>query len=87
LFIFNLSFEITLVAIIPLMTEVLPKARATLMAVFLAASSLGMAAGMFMGPRLYTSGGFLVNVVAAMVLNALGLIILPQVHRAENTLS
>jgi predicted MFS family arabinose efflux permease len=85
LFVFNLSFEITLVACIPLMTEVLPKARATLMAVFLAASSLGMAAGMFMGPRLYTSGGFLVNVIAAMMMNALGLFILPRVHRADNT--
>ncbi len=82
LFIFNLSFEVTLVAIIPLMTEVLPPARATLMAVFLAASSLGMAAGMFIGPRLYTSGGFMVNVIAAMIMNALGLLILPRVHRA-----
>ena len=84
LFIFNLSFEVTLVASIPLMTEVLPPARATLMAVFLAASSLGMAAGMFMGPRLYTSGGFMVNVIAAMIMNALGLLILPRVHRAKN---
>ena len=84
LFIFNLSFEVTLVASIPLMTEVLPPARATLMAVFLAASSLGMAAGMFMGPRLYTSGGFMVNVIAAMIMNALGLLILPRVHRANN---
>jgi predicted MFS family arabinose efflux permease len=83
LFIFNLSFEVTLVAIIPLMTEVLPTARATLMAVFLAFSSLGMAAGMFLAPRLYTTGGFLVNVIAAMLMNALGLLILPRVHRAE----
>lgn len=82
LFIFNFSFEVTLVASIPLMTEVLPPARATLMAVFLAASSLGMAAGMFMGPRLYTAGGFMVNVIAAMLMNALGLLILPRVHRA-----
>ena len=82
LFIFNFSFEVTLVASIPLMTEVLPPARATLMAVFLAASSLGMAAGMFMGPRLYMAGGFMVNVIAAMLMNALGLLILPRVHRA-----
>ncbi|NMB60517.1 MAG: MFS transporter [Chloroflexi bacterium] len=82
MFILNFSFEVTLVASIPLMTEVLPPARATLMAVFLAASSLGMAAGMFMGPRLYTTGGFLFNVIAAMLMNALGLLILPRVHRA-----
>jgi len=55
LFIFYFSFEVTLVAAIPLMTEILPQARATLMAVFLAASSLGMATGEFLGPRLYTA--------------------------------
>ncbi len=83
LFIFYISFEITLVAAIPLMTEVLPPARATLMAVFLAASSLGMATGMFLGPRLYTAGGFTVNVIVAMLVNILGLAILPRVHRAK----
>ena len=83
LFIFYFSFEVTLVAALPLMTEVLPSARATLMAVFLAASSLGMAAGMFFGPRLYTAGGFMFNVIFAMLLNILGLIILPRVRRAH----
>jgi predicted MFS family arabinose efflux permease len=84
LFIFYFSFEVTLVAALPLMTEVLPPARATLMAVFLAASSLGMATGMFLGPRLYTSGGFMVNVIAAMLVNLLGLFILPKVRRASS---
>lgn len=83
LFIFYLSFEVTLVAFLPLMTEVLPSARATLMAVFLAASSLGMAAGVFCGPRLYSAGGFTFNVIAAMAANILGLIMLPQVRRTE----
>jgi predicted MFS family arabinose efflux permease len=83
LFIFYLSFEVTLVAFLPLMTEVLPSARATLMAVFLAASSLGMAAGVFCGPRLYAAGGFTFNVIAAMAANVLGLVLLPQVRRTE----
>lgn len=83
LFIFYFSFEVTLVAALPLMTEVLPSARATLMAVFLASSSLGMAAGMFFGPRLYTAGGFTFNVIFAMLLNILGLIILPRVRGAN----
>ena len=83
LFIFYISFEVTLVAALPLMTEVLPSARATLMAVFLASSSLGMAAGMFFGPRLYTTGGFTFNVIFAMLLNILGLIILPRVRGAN----
>lgn len=83
LFIFYLSFEVTLVAALPLMTEVLPSARATLMAVFLAASTLGMAAGLFFGPRLYTAGGFTFNVIAAMLANILGLVMLPRVRRAR----
>jgi predicted MFS family arabinose efflux permease len=83
LFIFFFSFEVTLVAAIPLMTEILPQARATLMAVFLAASSLGMATGEFLGPRLYTTGGFIANVVAAMLVNLLALIILPKVRRSK----
>jgi predicted MFS family arabinose efflux permease len=83
LFIFYLSFEVTLVAALPLMTEVLPSARATLMAVFLAASSLGMAAGVFCGPRLYSAGGFTFNVIAAMAANVLGLVMLPRVRRTE----
>ena len=81
LFIFFFSFEVTLVAAIPLMTEVLPPARATLMAVFLAASSLGMAAGVFLGPRLYQAGGFMLNVIVAMLVNIIGLAMLPRVKR------
>lgn len=84
LFIFYISFEITIVAALPLMTEVLPSARATLMAVFLAASSLGMATGMFLGPRFYTAGGFTMNVIAAMLVNIIGLMILPRVKRAKD---
>jgi predicted MFS family arabinose efflux permease len=82
LFIFYFSFELTFAATIPLMSEVLPQARATLMAVFLAASSMGMATAMFFGPRLYAAGGFTVNVIVAMLINILGLIILPRVRRA-----
>lgn len=82
LFIFYFSFELTLVAAIPLMTEVLPRARATLMAVFLAASSMGMAAGVFFGPRLYQAGGFTLNVIVALIVNIIGLSLLPRVKRA-----
>ncbi|MEI8133060.1 MAG: MFS transporter [Leptolinea sp.] len=82
LFIFYFSFEVTFAAAIPLMSEVLPQARATLLAVFLAASSLGMAAGVFFGPRIYEAGGFTVNVIVAMLVNIIGLIMLPRVRRA-----
>jgi predicted MFS family arabinose efflux permease len=82
LFIFYFSFELTLVAAIPLMTEVLPRARATLMALFVAGSSVGMAAGVFLGPRLYQAGGFTLNVIVALLVNIIGLSMLPRVKRA-----
>lgn len=83
LFIFYFSFEVTLVAAIPLMTEVLPPARATLMAVFMAATSMGMAAGVFLGPRLYEAGGFTLNVIVSMLVNVAGLAMLPMVRRVR----
>jgi DHA1 family inner membrane transport protein len=56
LFFFYLSFEFTLVSSIPLMTEIVPSARATLMAFNVAALSLGRALGALIGPRLYGLG-------------------------------
>ena len=56
LFFFYLSFEFTIVSCIPLMTELLPSARATLMAFNVAALSFGRALGTFMAPRLYGIG-------------------------------
>ena len=52
LFFFYITFEFTLVSIIPLMTELLPSARATLMAFNMAALSLGRALGDLLAPRL-----------------------------------
>ena len=56
LFIFYLSFEFALVSSIPLMTEVLPAARATFMATFIAGISLGRAIGTVLSPLFYEFG-------------------------------
>jgi predicted MFS family arabinose efflux permease len=73
LFLFYLSFEFTLVSCIPLMTELLPSARATLMAFNVAALSVGRAAGNFLAPRLYHQG-FLAVVLGAAIFNLLALL-------------
>ena len=73
LFFFYLSFEFTLVSSIPLMTELLPSARATLMAFNVAAISLGRAMGAFLAPRLYGTG-FLAVAMGAIVFNLLALL-------------
>lgn len=64
LFLFYLTFEFTLVSAIPLMTELVPAARATLMAGNLAAHSTGRALGAWLGPLLY-AGGLRANTLAA----------------------
>jgi predicted MFS family arabinose efflux permease len=79
LFLFYLGFEFTIVSYIPLMTEVLPQARATLMAVNLAAFSLGRALGALAGPWLYAAG-FGANALAALALNGLALLALSRVR-------
>ncbi len=76
LFLFYLSYEFTLVATIPLMTELIPSARATLMAVNVAAFSVGRVIGSLIGPPLFMSGLPANAIVAAItILVALFLLI------------
>jgi predicted MFS family arabinose efflux permease len=78
LFFFYITFEFTLVSIIPMMTELLPAARATLMAFNVAALSLGRALGDLIAPRLYI-WGFWSVVLGAVVFNLLALAALRKV--------
>jgi predicted MFS family arabinose efflux permease len=56
LFLFYITFEFTLVAIIPLMTEIMPNARVTLLAFNVAGISLGRALGALVASPLYRFG-------------------------------
>jgi len=72
LFLFYITFEFTIVSIIPLLTEVMPSARATTLSLAYAAQSIGRAAGAWLSPTLYTLGfGFVTS--AAIAFNLLGL--------------
>lgn len=81
LFLFYLTFEFTLVSSIPLMTEILPSARATLMAFNVAALSLGRALGALLGSRLYPLG-FATVAAAAVAFNLLALLAVQRIHKA-----
>ncbi|MBE3066168.1 MAG: MFS transporter [Chloroflexi bacterium] len=81
LFFFYITFEFTLVSIIPLMTELLPSARATLMAFNVAALSLGRALGDLLAPRLYGMGFWFI-VLGAVGFNLLALAALRKVKTA-----
>ncbi len=74
LFLFYLTFEFSFVSLIPLISELVPGARATLMAGNLAAASGGRALGAILGSSLFTYGiaintatGTLLTIFAAFV--------------------
>ncbi len=94
LFLFYITFEFTLVSSIPLMTEVLPAARATLMAASIAGMSLGRALGDLLASPLYLltkslpshpllSSGILLSALSAVVFNGMALLALRTLQRLQ----
>jgi predicted MFS family arabinose efflux permease len=81
LFFFYLTFEFTIVSNVPLLTELLPAARATLMGFNLAAQSLGRAVGDWLAPRVY-DWGFLYVVLGSVLFNLLALAALQRLRRS-----
>jgi len=88
LFFFYITFEFTLVSSIPLMTEVLPSARATIMAANAAFLSLGRAVGAGLASPLYYFGKsspvlpeMLPVVITTVLLNLLALGALRRLQR------
>jgi len=75
LFGFYITFEFTLVSIIPLMTELVPEARATLMSGNITALSAGRVLGAAAGLALY-SDGLRANALATVLLNLMALALL-----------
>lgn len=68
LLLFYLTFEFTIVSIVPIMTELVPNARVTFMASNFAGFSLGRAIAAFLAPHLY-GGSFMINVAASIFMN------------------
>ena len=80
LFLFYLTFEFTLVTTIPMMTEVLPCSRATLMAANVASHSFGRAIGAFLAAPIFGLG-FYFSALAAIFFNLLALVSLYRLSR------
>lgn len=80
LILFYITFEFTLVSSIPLMTEIQPKARATLMSVNVSGLSLGRSLGAFLAPRLFEYG-VLYNGLVAVAFNLLALFALHHLNK------
>ncbi|RLD00175.1 MAG: hypothetical protein DRI46_07940 [Chloroflexi bacterium] len=75
LFVFFLTFEFTIVSLIPLMTGVLPEARGTVMALSIASANFGRGLGSWIAAPIF-DGGFWHNALAAAVVNLLAILLL-----------
>ena len=74
LFILFLSFEFSIVSSISLSTEVLPQARATMLAAFYAAAGIGRMTGAFLGGQVWSYGGLPAVCITSTLVSVLGLI-------------
>ena len=74
LFLFYITFEYVMVSHIPMMTELLPGARATVMSFNITGHSLGRAIGAFLAPIIYRQFGFAFVALLAVAFNAFGLL-------------
>jgi predicted MFS family arabinose efflux permease len=81
LFVFYISFEFMIVSSIPLMTEVLPTARATVMAGFFTSASIGRAIAGWIALDIY-GFGFVSIVIATLFFNLLAILSIRGLHIA-----
>ena len=79
LFLLYITFEFAFVASIPMMTEVLPSSRATLMALNITSASLGRAISSLMAPALYANS-FNLNIAATIFFNILAILALSRLR-------
>ena len=84
LFFFYLTFELAIISALPLMTEITPATRATMMAVFIAFLSLGRAVGDLVAPWIYR-GGFIMNAVVCVALDLLALFFLSRIKMKRDS--
>ena len=83
LFLFNLAFQMPFIAYAPLLTEVLPMARASLLGATLASVGVGRMLGALAAPYLF-NWGFQFNALAAMVLFLISLFTLSKVKTQQD---
>jgi len=75
LFLLFYFFETTIVAVIPLFTELVPQARSVMMSISVAFQSLGRALGALLGPLIFAWRGFGLSGVLASAVMTLSLVV------------
>ena len=82
LFLFYITFEYVMVSHVSMMTEMIPRARATVMSFNLVGHSLGRAIGAFLAPFIYRQFGFLYLTLFAIVFNIFALFSLLKLRKS-----
>lgn len=83
LFLFYITFEYVMVSHIPLMTELVPSARATMLSMNVTGHAIGRALGAFLAGLIYQSFGFLFVTLTAVIFNIVGLLALRRMQKME----
>jgi len=81
LFLFYITFEYVMVSHIPLMTELVPSARATMLSMNVTGHAIGRALGAFLAGLIYQPFGFLFVALTAILFNAAGLLALRRMQK------
>ena len=70
-------YEFTFLSILPMLTEMVPNARATAIAITGTSDAIGRTTGSILGPRLWGFGGLWFNAIASgiAILGSVGLVI------------
>lgn len=88
LFLLFLFFEMTVVGGVPLMTEIVPRARGVVMSVILATAGLGRSLGALLGPSIWINGGIKILLFTAAALMLIAVLLLAlAVREAEPQVS
>lgn len=83
LFFFYITFEYIMVSHIPLMTELVPSARATMLSMNVTGHALGRAIGAISAAYMYQNFGFIFVTLAAVLLNAAALLALRRMQQGQ----
>jgi predicted MFS family arabinose efflux permease len=81
LFLFYITFEYVMVSHIPLMTELVPSARATMLSLNVTGHSIGRALGAFLTAIIYQRFGFTFVALTAVLFNLAGLAALRRMQK------
>src|SRR5688572_202315 len=86
LFFFYITFEYVMVSHIPMMTELVPSARATMLSLNVTGHAIGRAIGALLAAFIYQQFGFLFVTFTAVLFNILGLLALRKMqNRLRNS--